>query len=426
MSNSTPRAIARRAVLAGTLAGGVVAPLAGVRAATRQGADVPIPSSDHRIVRVTAAALSVPIVYPYGGAAVKGREHCCHVEVETVSGLIGHGMTGIVPDMRNIADIVNKTIGPTITGEDAMRHEAIWSRLYWMLTPRGQSGFAVHAMSAVDIALWDIKGKALGLPIATLLGGAREKSPLYMTFGSHILDREQLVAAGKDLYRQGYKHLKIVVGRGALRNRDKRAVEAALQEDVDRVAAVRKALGDGAHLYVDANCNLDYPSAKWLIEKLEPYRLAFFEEPLKENDAALMAELKRATGVVLSAGQNEGRASRFRDLLLAKAIDYAQPNVMNSGGFTQAVKIAGMAESFNIPIANGGAAGAHNLHLHAGLAHGGKVEWHATFMEMCKSIYDGVPEPKDGWLAVPARAGLGFEPNRDAIAAFSREYELRK
>lgn len=409
--------IGRRGLLTGGLAGGLALPLA--PAPMAKPAEREIRAADP-IVRVTATAIATPVIYPYGSARIPSREQCCHIEVETASGLIGHGITGIAPDMRAIAAIVNLTIAPAIVGENALSHEAIWRKLYWLLTPRGQSGFAVHAMSAVDIALWDIKGKTVGMPIAHLLGGARDRAPLYTTFGSHFLDRDQLVDAARDLYGRGFSHLKIVVGSATLRNREQVPILDRMREDAARIGAVRNALGDGASLYIDANCNLDYPAARWLIEAIRPYNVTFFEEPLRENDAELMAELRRNTNMLLSAGQNEGRASRFRDLLVAGAIDYAQPNVMNSGGFTQALRIAGMAEAFNVSIANGGAAGAHNVHLHAGIAHGGRVEWHATFMEMCKLIYRGIEDPTTEHYVVPNRPGLGFEPDPAAIREFTQ------
>lgn len=418
-SNRTVQ-IGRRGLLTAGLAGGLALPMAAAPSAASAYQDRGAIRAADPIVRVTATAITTPVTYPYGSSGHRSRENCCHVEVETASGLIGHGITGIVPDMRAIAAIVNLTIAPAVMGMDALSHEAVWHKLYWMLTPRGQSGFAVHAMSAVDIALWDIKGKTFNMPIARLLGGARERAPLYTTFGTHFLDRDQLVEAARDLYGRGFTHLKIVVGRPGLRERDTTPVQALIREDAARVAAVREALGDGASLYIDANCNLDYPSARWLVEALRPYNIAFFEEPLRENDAELMAELRRNTNIVLAAGQNEGRSSRFRDLLVAGAIDYAQPSVMNGGGFTQALRIAGMAEAFNVSISNGGAAGAHNVHLHAGLSHGGRVEWHATFMEMCKTIYRGIEDPTSEYYEVPDRPGLGFEPDPDAIREFAQ------
>jgi len=105
--------------------------------------------------------------------------------------------------------------------------------------------------------------------------------------------------------------------------------------------------------------------------------------------------------------------------MLAEAVDYIQPNVMIGGGFTQVVKIAGMAQAFNVPILNGGAGALQNLHVHAGLANGGQLEWHASWMELCRKIYRNMPDPVNGTLTVPDAPGLGIEPDRDAIRALA-------
>lgn len=405
--------IARRHLLAAAATGAFLplAPAVAAAQAHPSGGPAPI----HAIRRVTATPLAAEFDYPFGNIARRGVQRCCYVEVETAAGLIGHGISGLA-DPQSIADIINHDAAAQIIGDDALCSEAVWSKLYWHLTPRGQSGLAVHSMSAIDIALWDIRGKALGVPIATLIGGARREVPLYVTFGPAELSREQLVASARDLAGRGFNHLKMVVASGAWRRRDRRSLEAAIAEDVARVRAVREAIGDAVDLAVDANCNLDFASARDLIEALAPYRLSFFEEPLLQNDIPLMAELRRATGMTITAGQNEGRAVRFRDMLAAQAVDAVQPNVMNSGGYTQVLKIAGLAEAFNVPISNGGAAALQNMHLHAGLAHGGPCEWHIPFMELCGQIYVDMPRPANNKLAIPDRPGLGFEPNRAAIA----------
>jgi L-alanine-DL-glutamate epimerase-like enolase superfamily enzyme len=113
-------------------------------------------------------------------------------------------------------------------------------------------------------------------------------------------------------------------------------------------------------------------------------------------------------------------AFRFRDLLLKEAIDYAQPNVLITGGFSQCVKIAGMAAAFNISIANGGAWGFHNMHLQAGVSNGSLVEHHYLAVELCRQIYRNLPEPKDGTFTMPEAPGLGFEADRDAIREIAK------
>ena len=139
------------------------------------------------------------------------------------TGLIGHGFTAITEE-DVIAQIVNGVAGPAIIGDDAMAHEAIWEKLYWKTMPRGQTGYAAHAVAAIDLALWDIKGKALGQPVWRLLGGARNRVPVYATFGFGFFDREQLAAAAKLWVAQGFNRLKMTVGNEALRRRDQRAL----------------------------------------------------------------------------------------------------------------------------------------------------------------------------------------------------------
>ena len=117
----------------------------------------------------------------------------------------------------------------------------------------------------------------------------------------------------------------------------------------------------------------------------------------------------------LACGQNEGLLFRFRDLLLNKSADILQPNVCISGGITQCLKVAGLAAAFNTPIENGGAWPFHNMHLHAGLANGGMVEYHYLAVELCGALYRDLPKPEAGWLTLPEAPGLGFEPYRDAI-----------
>jgi len=374
--------------------------------------------TDLKIVRVQAYPLSYPGEFAYGSVRKPNQEAGTYFEVETASGLIGHGITAI-SDPRAVANLTNQLVAPAVVGENAMDHEAIWSKLYWRLTPRGQTGLATHAISGVDIALWDLKGKALGVPIASLLGGARKEVPLYVTFGPAFLSRDELVDVAKAMTAKGFTHLKMVVGQAALERRDTRSLETVVEDDVARVRAVREAVGPDVNLYVDGNCNFDFPTAERLVRRLEPYRLTFFEEPLMQNDVRLMADLRRRTGVTLAAGQNEGMAFRFRDMLIAEAVDYVQPNVMITGGFTQTVKIAGMASAFNVAIANGGAGALQNMHVHAGLWNGGFCEWHLPFMGLCRHIYRDMPEAKAGKVAIPSAPGLGFEPNRDAIRAIT-------
>lgn len=373
-----------------------------------------------KIVRVQATPLNVPLDFAAGGIRRSTSLSACYVEIETANGLIGHGFTAITEE-EVVANIMNVIAGPALIGLDAMNHEAIWNKLYWLLCPRGQTGYGMHAVAALDIALWDLKGKALNQPIWKLLGGARPRVPVYTTFGFNFLDRESLADAAQACVADGFSHLKMVVGHGALQRRDEpRPLGEVIREDALRVQAVRDAVGSEPALYIDANCSLDGFHAEKLAHSIRDCDIAFFEEPLTQNDVRIMADLRQRTGMALAAGQNEGLSYRFRDLMLAGAVDYVQPNVVISGGFTQSAKVAGMAEAFNVGITNGGAFPLHNMHLHAGLANGGRVEWHLVAVDMMRALYNDIPEPQAGWLALPDKPGLGFEPNRDAIKEISK------
>ena len=374
--------------------------------------------ADMKIVRVAATAVSTRDSFDYGGVRKPSGGGGVYVEVETAGGLVGHGMTTIV-DSQGTAALVNLIAAREMKGENAMNNEAIWEKLYWTLTPRGQTGFAGHVMGACDIALWDIRGKALGVPIATLLGGARPKVPVYVTFGPAFLNREELVAVAKAMVAEGYAGLKMVVGNNALENRDKRPLEDVVREDVARIKAVREAVGPNIRLHVDGNCSFDLPSAERLSLAARDYDLEFFEEPLTQNDVLLMSELRRRTGVKLAAGQNEALAFRFRDMLLHDAVDYVQPNVMNGGGYSQAIKIAGLAQAFNIGLQNGGAGALQNMHLHAVVSNGGNCEWHLPFMLMNAKLYRDMPKVERGFLTIPNTPGLGFEADPAAVKEYA-------
>jgi L-alanine-DL-glutamate epimerase-like enolase superfamily enzyme len=373
-----------------------------------------------KIGRVSATPLNVPVTLDAAGIEKKISLSVCLVSVETDEGLVGHGFTAITEE-EIISSIVDQVASHALVGEDPLAHEKIWEKLYWLLSPRGQTGYASHAIAAIDIALWDLKGKFLKQPLWSLLGGARSKVPVYTTFGIGAYSRDELAAAAKWWHGRGHKRLKMVVGHQGLQRRDEpRLLEEVIAEDARRVRAVRDAVGMEADLHVDANCSLDGFHAARLARSLEEFELSFFEEPVKENDIFVLKDLKSKTGIPLAAGQNEGLAWRFRDLISSRCVDIIQPNVVIGGGFTQCARVAGMASAFNMPMANGGAWAHHNMHLHAGLANGGLVEYHYPAVKVCEAIFGPLPAPKDGWLELPAAPGLGFEPNPDAVKELSR------
>jgi L-rhamnonate dehydratase len=371
--------------------------------------------SPMKIKDVKAWGFDAPIPVDLAGVERTLSMSVCIVEIETDEGIVGHGYTSIV-EGDVVETIINNTIRPLLLDEDPMRTERLWERMYWKCSPRGQTGYASHAIAAIDVALWDIKGKVLGEPVWRLLGGARDRVRSYTTFGFGVFDREQLAEAARHWVGLGHQRLKMVVAAEALPGRDDgRPLDSVISEDVARVRAVRDAVGDDVELSIDANCRLDLGHAVKLARLLQPYGIAHFEEPITQNDVRALAQMRRMVDVPLTAGQNEGLSHRFRELLVNNAVDIVQPNVVISGGFTQCVKIAGLASAFNVPISNGGAWMHHNMHLQAGVSNGTMVEYHYLAIELCKQIFKDLPMPEAGWLTLPDAPGLGFGPDLDTI-----------
>ena len=368
-----------------------------------------------KIASVDAIPLNVPIHIDLLDLDINTNLSVCLARIETDDGRIGWGLTGITEE-EVIATAINKVAAPALVGEDPLNTERLWCKLYWLMCPRGQTGYAAHAIAALDIALWDLKGQALGEPIWRLLGGARDQVPVYATFGYRFFDNDHIGEAAKLWVRNGFTGLKMTVGDGATRRRNEpRPVGDLIREDRERVRTVREAIGSDIRLYVDGNCNLDSYHAVELARSIEEYIIEFFEEPITQNDVRQMADMRTRTSIPLACGQNEGLGFRFRDMMIASAVDIVQPNVAITGGYSQCVKIAAMAEVFNVGIDNGGAWPHFNMHLHGGLANGGLVEMHYLAVNICEAIFDGLPQPKDGYLPLPSEPGLGFAPNPDRL-----------
>jgi len=366
-----------------------------------------------QIARVEASYLTDVPTTPPPLLKEPSRASVIIVEVETDDGIIGYGATGgALP--WSIVEFINRQAAPFLTGQDPMLTERIWNQMFWKFNQRALTGVWSSAMSAIDIALWDIKGKALGQPVWRLLGGAQNPVPAYITFGLSDYSREQLPEAAKYWVGQGQDKLKMVVG--VVGN------SQDPEEDAARVIAVREAVGPGVQLMIDANYLMSFHHALRLCKLCEPYNLTWFEEPVYQNDARLLANLRRQTTIPLAAGQNEGHRFRHRELLVHEAVDILQPNVVNVGGYTEAVKVAAMAQAFNKPIANGGAWPLHNMHLQAGMSNGWRVEFHYLSWMMYKSVYKETPEPVKGWVTVPETPGLGLDPKPGLI----NEYRASK
>lgn len=354
---------------------------------------------------VHAAASHVPLLSEQVEGYSKGKPRpfvVCRVETDT--GLVGYGFTGRFM-ASEVSQALNTSIFEIISGSDPRDLELIHERVRRSLNPRNMTGVITCALSALDIALWDIKGQDAGCSISQLLGGARTKASVYITFGMPQYNLDQLVEAAKITVKQGYGILKMVVG----------VDPGGWREDARRIVAVREAIGPDVGLVIDANEAFTYLEAVHLAQAISACSITWFEEPVSDNDARHMAALRRKTGIAVSAGQMEEHPRRFREFIEHQAVDILQPNVCYCGGFTGGAKIAHMAEIYGLPIANGAGWPLLNVHLMTGMQNGWLVEHHIAQTGMMEAVFLNPPVPVDGFLEAPIGSGLGLQINIDGL-----------
>lgn len=357
-----------------------------------------------RIAAVTATVHEFSVRLPMLNRPVKRR--LVFATVETDAGLVGHGLTGSFLAAA-VKAAIEQDLSPLLLGADPEATEAIHDRITRTLNPRGFTGTLCHALSAVDVALWDLKGKIHGRSVATLLGGARDTCSTYVTFGFAAYDADTLVRVAEAQLAEGATALKMVVG----------ARPGGWREDLDRIRRVRAAIGPEVALMIDANCAFDPFSARELARAAAERDLTWFEEPIAANDPRALADLRRLGGIPIASGQMEGDRYRHRALIEAGAIDVLQPNVCYGGGFTEVQKVAHMAQAFNLRLDNGGGWPLHNLHAMAGLSNGGSVEFHLDMREIGETLFEAAPRPVKGTVRVPETPGLGLIPRAEVLAA---------
>ena len=360
-----------------------------------------------QITDVTATTHKIPVEVPMRDE-VRHR-YIPFVVIETDDGITGYGQTG---DhwWRGVRKLINDDMGPTIEGMSPIHTERVHNVLQAEYNPRVQTGAWSSAISAIDLALWDIKGKYYDEPVWRLLGGARNPAEAYITFGLKTFTKDQLVTVAQQYADEGHGRLKMKV-----------AVDNSPKKDAERVRAVREAVGEDVNLMIDANYEYSFPKALELCNRIEEYNISWFEEPVYGNDVHLLSKLNERTRIPICAGQNEGDKFQHRDMIEAGAIDICQPNVLYVGGYTEAQKVAALAESYNLEIANGAGWPFQNMHLHAGVGNGWLVEFHYIHWNASKKMFKETPEPEEGKITIPDRPGIGLKPDWDALDEFEIE-----
>ena len=364
-------------------------------------------ASRDKITSVTLSLVFLPLDRPISDAKVlTGRQRpmtqiaFLFAEIATLEGHEGVGYSyskraggpGLYAHAKEIAD--------DVIGEDPNDIQRIWTKLVWAGASVGRSGLATQAIAAIDIALWDLKAKRAGLPLAKLLGAHRDSVACYNTSGGFFSSPlEEIIENAHNSLERGIGGIKIKVGQP-----DPRI-------DLNRVEAIRAELSDEVALMVDANQQWDRVSALRIGRQLERYGLTWIEEPLDCYDAEGHAMLADKLDTAIATGEMLTSTAEHRLLIERRSVDYIQPDAARVGGITQFLRIMALGEEAGLKLAPHFAMEIH-LHLSAAYALEAWVE-HFDWLE---PLFNERLPIAGGRMHVPARPGLGFSLSDQARA----------
>ncbi|SDO12386.1 mandelate racemase/muconate lactonizing enzyme family protein [Polaromonas sp. JS666] len=367
-----------------------------------------------RIARIRLSSCYLPLAQPISDAKVlTGRQKpmtevaMLFAEVETEDGQQGLGLSyskraggpGQFAHAREIA--------PSLIGEDASDIGRLWDKLCWAGASVGRSGLATQAIGAFDVALWDLKARRARLPLAKLLGAYRDSVPCYNTSGGFLhTPTEQLLVNAAASIERGIGGIKLKVGQP-----DHRL-------DVQRLEAVRKHLGDGVPIMVDANQQWDRPTAQRMCRTFEAFNLVWIEEPLDAYDHEGHAALAREFDTPIATGEMLTSAAEHGDLIRHRAADYLMPDAPRVGGITPFLKVAAQADQAGLLIAPHFAMELH-IHLAAAYPREGWVE-HFDWLE---PLFNERIEIAHGRMLVPTQPGIGLSLSEKA-RSWTREHAV--
>ncbi|MDE0560403.1 mandelate racemase/muconate lactonizing enzyme family protein [Algoriphagus sp. NF] len=352
------------------------------------------------------------------------------VVVTTDTGLQGFGeakaAVGSSGSCASIVSCVENELKPALIGQDASQINRIWEIVYngtrdhYALSRGrkfpilGRRGLTISALSGIDTALWDIKGKALGVPVVELLGGScRDKMPAYASGGWASADAigEQL----KGYTEKGFSGVKMRVG----------VMDETVAESIKRVRAAREALPDHIKLMTDAHGTFSVPEAKQFCRGVEDCNLYWFEEPISPDNRIGTAEVRASTHIPIAAGESEYTAFDVRDLIAEKALDVIQPDCAIIGGITEAMRVSQLAHTYQLELAPHCWGSAFSFMAGLSVAFASPS---ANVIEfslggnpmMYELVKEKISVDEKGMLSQPTQPGLGLTPNWDFVKEFKQ------
>jgi L-alanine-DL-glutamate epimerase-like enolase superfamily enzyme len=352
------------------------------------------------------------------------------VQVRTDNGLVGLGESAAYGGSLDSIEAVVLDLATTVVGEDPFRVERIWQRMATRAHQRGRRGMLMQAISGIDIAIWDVIGQATRTPLYRLLGGYRDRLPAYASAGFYRGDKDARALADEvRAYReQGFRAVKIKVGRqpDALLNplNNMPASDYAtvsFDQDVERVRSARAALGPDIKLAIDANNAFTPSLALKFMRAIEDVDVYWFEEPVDTEDVDGSAMLAQQLTTPVSGYESETGLPGFRELIVRRAIDIVQPDVIWTGGISECRKVAALAQAHGLPVIphvfSSAVASIANMHFIASISNGRWLEFDQNPNPLRSELFDQpvLDLDLDGTVAVPDRPGLGVTLNQATV-----------
>ena len=336
-------------------------------------------------------------------------------ELFTDDGFVGLGNAALAPQATK--QVIDLYLKPLLIGQDAWDIERLWQHMYRKTMAFGRKGIGMVAISALDIALWDVLGKSAKQPVFRLLGGrTKTRIPVYAS-RLYATELGKLAAEAKRYKDEGYRAMKLRFGWGPADGAH------GMQRNVELVRTVRESIGDDIDLMADAymGWNLDY--AKRMLPLLEPFHLRWLEEPVVPDDVQGYTQLKSYSRIPIAGGEHEFTLYGFRDLLEARAVDYIQFDTNRVGGITQARKIAALAEAYSVPVIPH-AGQMHNYHVVMANLNSPMAEYFPRVdvevgNELFWYIFRGEPSAKGGSIDLDDNVpGLGLTIDEAGLEQF--------
>lgn len=355
-----------------------------------------------RVTKVGTALVELPLDAPLRTAIHEIRSVCCLlVTLETDAGLVGegYGFSFHMERLKSIRDFM-QTLSPAIIGRDPHDVEAIWAETLRSLNFYGQAGIAILAMNPIDIALWDLVGKAAGQPLYKLFGACRDRVPVYASGGLWLSSNNaELEAEAVKMAAEGFRAVKLRLG------------SKRWQDDIARIEAVRSGIGNDIALMVDANQGLDFSSALKLGREIERFDLTWYEEPVPTWEHDAHRALAQALDTPIASGESEYTSRGIERMATDGGVDIMMPDLQRMGGYTEMRRAVQYLAVRNVPVAPH-IFTEHSLHIVASAPNGMLCEhmpWFAPLFSQSMKIEE------DGMIALPQLPGVGFTFDHDRI-----------